>query len=124
LAGVLAPVAALASQLPVTASFKPLARSCAAPRIARFAVLARHLTPGRQYVIQWSAPTRTGGEQVNQTAFVARRARYANSTMRWRAATALPRHQFRTRITLSAVKRSGDVQVASATKTVPDCTPR
>lgn len=111
----------------VTGTVKPVARSCAAPRVARFKISLKHLKAGKEYLVQWSAPTRTAGVQQTQIPIVATGSRYA-ATESSRAATALLARKFKSTITIYAVKQtkkqSTDVEQSTSTVFVPRCTPR
>lgn len=126
---------AQAAGVKATGTVKPIARSCAASRVARFKVELRHLRVGKEYIVQWSAPSRTGGVEQTQIPIIATAGRYPQTTakpqptVKSQAATPLVRRQFQTTIEVLAVKPTKanpdrTVTQLTARATVPACTPR
>lgn len=117
--------ATAASSAKVAGSIRPTARSCSAPRVAHFRIALRHLRIGKEYLVEWTAPTRSAGKEVTQIAIIPTTGRYVVPEQKSRAVTPLLRRQFKTTITLSAVRKSGQkVDVMRTVTSVPACTRR
>jgi hypothetical protein len=113
----------------VTGTVKPLARSCASPRVANFKISLKHLKVGKEYIVEWTAPSRSGGKEITEIPIVASGSRYVDAKQASRAATSLRAHKFTSTITISAVRPTkanpGRVVLQSTqTVTVPACKPR
>jgi hypothetical protein len=112
----------------VTGTVKPIARSCSTPRVAHFKIVLKHLRIGEEYLVEWTAPTRSGGTEVTQIPIVASKAQYNAANVASRGATPLLLRRFPVTIDVYAEqpKRKQTVKVLQqeTTASVPPCTPR
>jgi hypothetical protein len=127
-ASALAVAAPAEAAIKVTGTVKPIARSCSAPRVAHFKIALKHLKVGEEYIVEWTAPTRSGGTQVTQIPIVASKAQYSAANVASRGATPLLLRKFPVTIDVYAEqprkKQTVKVLQQETTASVPACTPR
>ncbi|HWG61550.1 MAG TPA: hypothetical protein VG253_07540 [Streptosporangiaceae bacterium] len=119
-------VPAQAATAKVTGTVKPLARSCATPRVANFKISLKHLKTGKEYIVEWTAPSRSGGQEITEIPIVATASKYVAAKQSSRAATALKTRKFASTITVSAVRPTKanpgrTVLQSTSTVAVPAC---